>query len=285
VIKNNKILILGGYGFLGSWLYKILKKQNSLHRYGKLSRKQIISSGSLKKIKKNFDIIIHSAGSSSVPESILNPKKDYRKNIGSTQALIKFIKIKKIKPKIVFVSSSAVFGNNIREKLMQPISPYGKNKLKSEQLLIKYAKKNNLKLIIIRFFSLYGEGLKKQLLWDVLCKIKKNNFSFYGTGLEVRSWMHVADAVKVINNALLFSKKNIQIINAPGKAVMTNKEIINKIYKNCHIRTKPIFNKIKRTGDPKILVFNHKDLKKIKMKESINLSFGLKNYIKWFQEK
>lgn len=285
MIKNKKILILGGFGFLGSWLYKILKKQNSVYRYGRLSRKQTISLYNLKKIKKTFNIIIYSAGSSSVPESILNPKKDYKKNIGSTEALIKFIKIKKIKPKIVFVSSSAVFGNKIREKLMQPISPYGRNKLKSEQLLIKYAKKNNLKLIIIRFFSLYGEGLKKQLLWDVLCKIKKNNFSFYGTGLEVRSWMHAEDAVKVINNALLFSKKNIQIINAPGKAVMTNKEIINKIYKNCHIRTKPIFNKIKRTGDPKILAFNHKDLKKIKMKESINLSFGLKNYIKWFQEK
>lgn len=285
MIKNKKILILGGYGFLGSWLYKILKKKNSVHRYGKLSRKQIISSYSLKKIKKNFDIIIHSAGSSSVPESILNPKKDYRKNIGSTEALIKFIKIRKTKPKIVFISSSAVFGNKIREKLMQPISPYGRNKLKSEQLLIKYAKKNNLKLIIIRFFSLYGEGLKKQLLWDVLCKIKKNNFSFYGTGLEVRSWMHVEDAVKVVNNALLFSKKNIQTINAPGKAVITNKEIINKIYKNCHIRAKPIFTKIKRKGDPKIVAFNHKDLKKIKWKESINLSLGLRNYIKWFQEK
>jgi UDP-glucose 4-epimerase len=199
VVIKKKILILGGYGFLGSKLYRSLKDNYYVFRYGKFSKKKEISLSTLKKIKKNFDIIIHSAGSSSVTESIVNPKKDLKKTVGSTRALIKFIKEKKIKPRLVFISSPAIFGDSIKKRIMQPISPYGRNKLKSEKLLKTFAKKNKLDLSIVRFFSLYGEGLKKQLLWDVLCKLKNNIFVFNGSGSEIRSWMHVSDAVKIIN--------------------------------------------------------------------------------------
>ncbi len=284
VIKK-KILILGGYGFLGSKLYRSLKDNYYVFRYGKFSKKKEISLSTLKKIKKNFDIIIHSAGSSSVSESIVNPKKDLKKTVGSTSALIKFIKTKKIKPRLVFISSPAIFGDSIKKRIMQPISPYGRNKLKSEKLLKTFAKKNKLELNIVRFFSLYGEGLKRQLLWDVLCKIKKNIFVFNGSGSERRSWMHVNDAVKIINLILLNSSKTTSIVNAPGNDAFTNKEVINKIYKYLHVKEKPTFNNIGRKGDPIILVYDNKDLKKLKWKQSVPFSLGLKKYIKWFQKK
>lgn len=284
VIKK-KILILGGYGFLGSKLYRSLKDNYYVFRYGKFSKNKEISLSTLKKIKKNFDIIIHSAGSSSVTESIVNPKKDLKKTVGSTRALIKFIKEKKIKPRLVFISSPAIFGDSIKKRIMQPISPYGRNKLKSEKLLKTFAKKNKLDLSIVRFFSLYGEGLKKQLLWDVLCKLKNNIFVFNGSGSEIRSWMHVSDAVKIINLVLLNSSKSTSIINASGNDVLTNKEVINKIYKYLHVKEKPIFNNIGRKGDPKILVYDNKDLKNLKWKQSVAFSLGLKKYIKWFQKK
>ena len=168
---------------------------------------------------------------------------------------------------------------------MRPISPYGRNKLKSEILLKTFAKKNKLELNIIRFFSLYGDGLKKQLFWDVLYKLKKNIFVFNGTGLETRSWMHVNDAVKIINLILLKSSKSTSIINAPGNDIFTNKEVINKIYKYLHVKEKPIFNNIGRKGDPKILVCDNKDLKNLKWKQSVSISEGLKKYIKWFKKK
>jgi len=282
---KKKILILGGYGFLGSNLYKSLKDVHYVYRYGKFSKNKKISLPNLKKIKKDFDIIIHSAGSSSVTQSILQPKEDEKKTVGSTSALIKFIKLLKIKPRLIFISSPAVFGNSIKKKIKRPISAYGKHKLKSENLLINFAKKNKLELNIIRFFSLYGEGLKKQLLWDVLSKLEKNFFIFNGSGEEIRSWMHVKDAVKIINLILLTSLKKISIINAPGCNVFTNKEVIIKIYKYLNVRAKPIFNNIPRKGDPKILVCDNKDLKIFDWKQSVDFSLGLKKYIRWFKKK
>jgi len=282
---KKKILILGGYGFLGSNLYRSLKDIHYVFRYGNFSKKKEISLSGLKKIKKNFDIIIHSAGGSSVTQSILDPKEDKKKKVGSTRTLMKFIKKKKIKPKLIFISSAAVFGNSIKKKIKRPISPYGKHKLKSEKLLINFAKKNKLELNIIRFFSLYGEGLKKQLLWDVLSKLKKNFFIFNGSGEELRSWMHVNDAVKIVNLILFNSLKKISIINAPGHNAFTNKDVINKIYKYLHVKEKPIFNNIPRKGDPKILVCDNKDLKMLDWKQSVDFSLGLKKYIAWFKKK
>ena len=280
---KKKILILGGYGFLGSNLYKSLKDIHYVFRYGNFSKKKKISLYGLKKIKKIFDIIIHSAGGSSVAQSILDPKEDKKKTVGSTRTLMKFIKETKIKPKLIFISSAAVFGNSMKKK-KRPISPYGKHKVKSEKLLINFAKKNKLELNIIRFFSLYGEGLKKQLLWDVLCKLEKNFFIFNGSGKELRSWMHISDAVKIINLILFNSLKKINIINAPGHDVLTIKEVVNKIYKYLHVKKKPIFNNIPRKGDPKIQVHDNNDLKLLGWKQSVDFSSGLKKYIEWFKK-
>jgi UDP-glucose 4-epimerase len=283
-VKKKNILILGGYGFFGSNLYRLLKKNHHVFRYGKFSKEKKISIITLKKIKKSFDVIIHSAGSSSVAKSIEDPKKDYQKTVGSTKALINFIKTQKKKIKLIYISSPAVFGNSIKKKLLKPISPYGKNKLKSEQLLIKLSKEINLEIIIIRFFSLYGEGLKKQLLWDILSKLKKKVFSFYGDGSETRSWMHISDATSVVNLVLENSIRGVKIINAPGNNALTNKEIINNIYKNCNVKEKPLFTGILKKGDPKKQIFSNIDLKSIGWKQSVSISVGLKKYIKWFKK-
>ena len=97
MIKNKIILITGAYGFLGLNIYKLLKNNNQVFRYGKFSKRQIISEEGLKKFNKNFDIIIHCAGSSSVTKSIEDPAKDYQKTVGSTKAVVNFIKTQKKK--------------------------------------------------------------------------------------------------------------------------------------------------------------------------------------------
>lgn len=285
ILKNKRILITGGHGFVGSKLYELLKKKNNVKKFGRYDKKEKITATNLKKINSYFDIIIHTAGGSSVSKSIENPKEDFKKTVNSTRAIIDYIRFNKKKIKLIFISSPAVFGNFVKKEIYKPISPYGKNKLIAEKLLIKFSKKLNFDLTIIRFFSLYGEGLKKQLLWDTLSKLKKNLYEFFGTGNEKRSWMHINDAIKIVNLSTIKSNKKINIINAPGNQILTNRQVVNMIYENCKIKRKPFFNNIIRKGDPSQQVSNNNSLKNLGWKQKINFSSGLRKYIKWFKKK
>ena len=285
MIKNKKILLTGAYGFLGSHLYESLKEKNKIYRIGRYKKNKKISLYNLKKTNFFFDTVIHCAGGSSVSNSITNPKEDYKKTVESTKILLKYIKSHQKKIKFVFISSASVFGNSIKKSLLKPISPYGKNKLISEKILIKNSKKLGFDLTIIRFFSLYGEGLKKQLLWDTINKLKKKKFEFYGYGNEKRSWMHINDAIKIIHLSIKNYHKEIKIINAPGKQILTNKNVVELIYKNYNIKNKPYFNGIVRKGDPVEQVYTNKDLKDLNFVQSINFQKGLNKYIKWFKKK
>ena len=125
-----KILITGVFGFVGNNIFLHLKKKFDVLGIGrkKKSRVKIYNRLIDKKVTKtnlinlNFvpDIILHCAGSSSVTRSYKNKKLDYKKNVETTEEIIKFIEYLQIKPRIVFFSSAAVYGNNcdkIKKKL------------------------------------------------------------------------------------------------------------------------------------------------------------------------
>ena len=286
MIKNKKILILGGYGFIGSNLFNILKKNNLVKRFGRSNKKkQEINEKNLIKFNKKFDYIFHCAGDSSVRLSYKNLKLNKIKTVRCTKIILEYIRKFQKETKLIFISSPAVYGQSIVQKKLKPVSPYGKNKLLSEKLIEKYSKKYDFNSIILRFFSIYGAGLKKQLIWDTCQKIKKKNYIFYGSGNEVRSWMHINDAVNIIIKASKKIKKKISIFNICGIDKLKNKEILNLIFKSFEVKVKPKFNYIVRLGDPKYLFIKNDDLRKLNYKQKISIKSGIKDYIKWYKEK
>ena len=72
-----------------------------------------------------------------------------------------------------------------------------------------YSIKFKMKIIILRIYSVYGEKNKKQLFWDVCNKIKRKENIFFGTGEEVRSWLHIDDLISAI-----LKIKNIDILKS-----------------------------------------------------------------------
>ena len=130
-------------------------------------------------------------------------------------------------------STAAVYGNSCEKnrKQLKPISPYGKNKLKSENILLKKSKKFKFELIILRFYSIYGVGLKKQLIWDVCEKINNKINIFYGSGNETRSWINIKDVNRLIQ--FLIKKRSIsnQTLDISCNDVVKNKFLIKKLFK------------------------------------------------------
>jgi UDP-glucose 4-epimerase len=291
-----KILITGVCGFVGNNLYLKLKKKNELIGIGRKNRnyknkyKNIIEKEITHKnlVNLNFkpNVIIHCAGSGSVTKSIQNPKIDYEKNVNTTKELIKFISELTKKPKVIMFSTAAVYGNSCEKnkKQLKPISPYGRNKLKSENILLKKSKKFRFELMILRFYSIYGVGLKKQLIWDVCEKINNKINVFYGSGNEMRSWINIKDVNRLIQFLIKKGSISNQTLDISGNDVVKNKFLVKKLFKLLNINKVPYFNKKNKKGDPIDQIFNNSILKNLGWKPKINLSNGLKEYAQWYKK-
>ena len=77
---------------------------------------------------------------------------------------------------------------------VQPISPYGISKLAGEQYMRLYARLHSLDTRVVRPFSIYGPGLRKQVVWDMLVKLHQPQpAALFGTGEETRDFVYIDD--------------------------------------------------------------------------------------------
>mgnify|MGYP003685492051 CR=1 FL=1 len=298
---KRKILITGSSGYIAKNIAIKLKKKNFLIYgigRGKWTKKDYKKWGYIDQIngrltKKNlskynfkFDFIIHCAGSGIVG---LRKKKDFNNNVKSTISLLNFIRKTQNKPKIIFMSSYSIYGNNFKDSISEkfvtkPVSIYAINKKKAENLLLNFSKKYTADLMILRIASLYGEGLKKQLIYDACLKISKGLNNFFGTGREKRDFIHISDLVNIV---LYFCKKgfsNSNIVNCGSGRGRKIKDVLKLISKDFKMKNKIIFNKKKLNTNPINLISNIKQLKRIGVKPNKNFKIGVKQYVKWFKK-
>ena len=132
-----------------------------------------------------------------------------------------------------FASSIAVYGSvqsskNIKENHnLNPESFYGNSKLIAEQQIRFISKNSKFKSIILRFSSVYGPGLKRQIVYQILKQlINKKKVNLYGSELDRRQFLYVKDCAKILELLVHLKYKNFQVYNvASGKKI----KIINLI--------------------------------------------------------
>jgi UDP-glucose 4-epimerase len=191
-----------------------------------------VSRQSLEALAEPIDLIVHCAGSSLVAPSFADPDAEFRKSVGTTIEVLEFARHQARGPRIVVPSSAAVYGIAtqlpIKEDTpLHPISPYGKSKLAIEQRCQQYGRDYGLEISVIRFFSVYGPGLRKQLFWDACQKFAKGDGRFGGTGEERRDWLHVSDAVQLIDAASKRASAAVPIVNGgTGRSIKVRDALI-----------------------------------------------------------
>src|SRR4051812_38158698 len=149
------------------------------------------------------DVICHCAGSGSVGFSMTHPQQDFSRTVVGTLAVLEFIRQSSPQTRMVLPSSAGVYGHCETMPIsidtpLRPTSPYGFHKKMAEELCQSYARNFDVRCAIVRLFSVYGVGLRKQLLWDACQKISGNELEFFGTGKETRDWIHVDDAAALL---------------------------------------------------------------------------------------
>lgn len=173
-----RFAVTGGAGFIGNNIAKHLIKNNhsvividNLHTGKKENLKNVINQvefynydirdyDELKNVLKNVDGVFHQAALTIVQESFTKKQEYFDVNVKGTENILKIAREKNFK--VVYASSSSIYGNvskiPIRETFEKnPINPYGKTKLKDEELAIKYSA-DGVQVIGLRYFNVYGIG-------------------------------------------------------------------------------------------------------------------------------
>ena len=199
------VLVTGGHGFLGrNVALRFNRAGYEVHSIGLGTWidespadfgiynwcESAISVDALQSMHCKPDVFVHCAGSGSVGLSMSSPLADFTMTVDTTAAVLEYIRTKAPEARLVYPSSAAVYGcrhtGPLREDYAPaPVSPYGVHKLMAEQLCLSAIHTFELDCRLVRFFSLYGPGLRKQLLWDASNRIAQAGdemLEFFGTG-------------------------------------------------------------------------------------------------------
>lgn len=301
-IMQNAI-VTGAGGFLGSHVLRSLAQKgyivNGIGRsfpkpnlgFQKTTENLIQGSITVELLRKCNplpDVIFHCAGGSSVPRSVQNPEADYIDSIESTRAVLQFVRECAPNCKIVYSSSAGIYGDVpfapiSEEQRENPCSPYGHHKAICEKLLQMNGQCFGIKSARVRLFSIYGEGLKKQILWDSCNKAIRGDFIFSGTGDECRDLIYVEDATELLIASAKIAAPSSPILNG-GNGVPTRiLELVSEIGKHFPNCPEPGFDGISRVGDPKYYWASIEKSLQLGWKPRENWRTGVKRYCDWYK--
>lgn len=300
-MKNKKVVVTGGAGFIGSHLVELLIKKKfnvividnfSTGRKSNLkdfikTKKLTILNKDIVYIKKNDPIfknclyVFHLAGKGDIVPSIQDPSIYMKTNIQGTINILECCRFHKIK-KIIYAASSSCYGlaktPTTEKDKIDTRYPYALSKYFGEQCILHWSKVYGIPFISIRIFNAYGTRVKTTGVYGALFgvllkqKLSKKTLTIVGNGMQKRDFCYVTDVVDAFYRAATFKVKN-KIFNLgsgnPIKIIDIAKLIGGKI----------IFLP-KRPGEPDITHANISKIKKyLKWKPKISISEGLKKML------
>jgi UDP-glucose 4-epimerase len=297
------VLVTGGFGFLGRAIARKFKRldyrvigvgrghwapEESLARGFDSWLNAGVTLSSLMSVREEFDLVVHCAGNGSVGYSLTNPLQDFYKTVQSTADVLEFLRLTRSSSLLIYPSSAGVYGKKpdapIRESdTLNPISPYGFHKKIAEQMLESYSQTYGIRVAVIRFFSIYGAGLTKQLLWDASSKLRGATTApavFWGTGEETRDWIESEDAAELAAT-VASSGERFSVINGASGVRVTVREVITDLNAALGANAEFVFNDASREGDPRFYQADISRAKALNWRPKISLRDGIKTYVAW----
>ena len=298
------VLITGGYGFLGQAAARRFKSEGcrvvGIGR-GRWAPEEARAAGfddwldagvsvsGLMTFNDRFDAVIHCGGNGSVGYSLSNPLQDFNKTVQGTAELLEYLRLQKSEALVIYPSSAGVYGSKedrpIREDdSLTPISAYGYHKRMAEHLLELHSRAYGIRVAVIRFFSIYGPGLTKQLLWDASSKLleckKSDAAMFWGTGEETRDWIDSRDAAELMFKVSDSREPYIVLNGAAGERV-TVLETLRLLKSALGSSAEITFNGIVREGDPRFYLADVSRARAFGWNPTVQLSEGIQRYGNW----
>ena len=256
-----------------------------------------ITPGNLRQLRDSVgvpDLVYHLAGGSSVGAAVANPREDFFRTVATTTELLDWLRLDAPEARVVAISSAAVYGAGhvgpIAESAqLNPFSPYGHHKRLMEELCRSYAASYGLRATVARLFSVYGPGLKKQLLWDLCSRLNSgaNPLTMGGSGGELRDWTDVRDVVGALALLADTASAEVPTINVGTGLATPVSEIASAVARawatGAEKPVELVFSGDSRKGDPFSLVANPDRLARMGFEWNRTLVSGVEEYVRWFR--
>jgi UDP-glucuronate 4-epimerase len=256
-----KILVTGGAGFIGSHLVDVLtargesvvviddfndfydpniKRSNLRKTPAKIFAADVCNRDQVNSIvqSEHPDVIVHLAARAGVRPSVLYPELYLRTNIFGTFNLLEAAKSFGV-DKFVFASSSSVYGATrqlpFREDqvLVQTLNPYASSKLAGEHLCSNYSHLYGLKVVCLRFFTVYGPRQRPDLSIHKFTSLiaRGKPIEVYGDGTARRDFTFIDDTIQGVLGAIEFEGSPFEIFNLGENQTVELNQVIRLIEK------------------------------------------------------
>ena len=308
------ILVTGSSGFIGFHVAKkLLEKGYQVHGIDnhndyysislKETRKKILERLGLKfqmldinyisQLTSNFDLVINLAAQAGVrvPE-----EKEYlyeRTNIRGFESVCDFCNKRNIN-KLIYASSSSVYSDISKGKFKEsstplvPKSKYGRSKLKNEEFANYFSTETNIKMIGLRFFSVYGPYGRPDMAYYLFSESIMNNkpIRLNNDGLMFRDMTYIDDVVDGIIGSVdfIYSKERTiknEIFNLGNDRPVSTWELLKILEFNLRKKTKIIKIETKNESS-----FTHANISRAKnllgYNPKVSLEKGIKKFLNWY---
>ena len=246
-------------------------------------------------LKHRIDSIFHLAAQAGVRFSIKSPEQYIKSNVLGFFNLLECAKKFRVK-KFFFASSSSVYGNRKNNLKFQeqfntdkPVSFYAATKKTNEIMAHSYSNLYKIKIIGLRFFTVYGPLGRPDMAYYKFTKkiLNGEKIDLYNNGNHIRDFTFIDDVV----DAILMLENNFKKINStfeifnigaskPIKLKFFLSEIEKNLGKKARIRKVPF-----QKGDVINTRASTYKLKKITgFKPKVNISLGIKYFVKWYKD-
>ena len=237
-----------------------------------------------------FDTVVHLAAMAGVRPSLINPSYYMDVNVNGSQKLIDRIAPHASRTRLVFGSSSSVYGARSGESFKetdmvdQPLSPYAASKAANELQCYAAHHTTGLNVVCLRFFTVFGPRQRPDLAIHKFCHLidKGETVELFGDGSSKRDYTFVLDIVAGIEKAMNYDLPGFDIINLGRGEPVVLLEMVEAIEKHLGKKAK-IVHKEMQIGDVPYTYANIEHARTVLgYNPATTFDQGVKAFVDWY---
>ncbi|MDX6443698.1 MAG: UDP-glucuronate 4-epimerase [Blastocatellia bacterium] len=238
-----------------------------------------------------FDCIVHLAARAGVRPSLKEPRLYVETNINGTLNLLELARAHGVK-QFVFGSSSSVYGMNAKipfsetDPIFNPISPYAATKAAGELICHSYAHLYDIRIVCLRFFTVYGARQRPDLAIHKFAKLISAGkpIPVFGDGATRRDYTYIDDIIAGVRAAMDYDQSNYEVFNLGESRTVELRELISLLEqalgRKAEIDRQPL-----QPGDvPQTFADISKARALLGYDPQTQIEKGILNFVEWWKE-